>query len=120
MRWLRHVIIDLVVTALVLAAAATNLVFLRGLVLGYVILMLLLKGATAFGGGAVAGLRTKTPDVPVWFFHLMYAVNVGVPVVAAFVWTTPVWWWSIAAGWALIWGLSILSERQAQTTRRTK
>jgi hypothetical protein len=120
MNWLRHVIIDLVVTALVLAAVATNLAFLRGLVLGYVVLMLLLKGATAFGGGAVAGLRTKTPDVPVWFFHLMYAVNVGAGVAGAFLWTTPVWWWCIAGGWALIWGLSILSERQAQATRRAK
>lgn len=96
MGWLKHVILDLAVTAVILVAVLTGQAWAQWVVWLYTPFMLLLKVGAFFGGSLTAQVRQ--PDVPAWFFHGLYAVNVGALLAYG--------WWLEGAGWALIWALS--------------
>lgn len=121
MGWLKHVIVDILVTLGIILAAVLDPLWLRWVVVAYTGLMLLLKGAAYVGSTGAAGRRLQTPDVPGWFFHVLYALNVGAAL-AAWRWQTPPWI-LVAVGWLLIWLLSVLAEqhtRKAMAERNRK
>ncbi len=106
MSWLKHVLLDLAVTVVILLAVLTEQAWARWVVWIYTPLMLLLKVVAVFGAGLTAQVKRADAKVPVWFYHLLYAINVGVLLGFG--------WWLVGAGWALIWGLSVLAERRAR------
>lgn len=118
MGWLKHVIVDLVVTLAIIAAAVFDPVWLRWVVVVYTGLMLLLKGIAFLGSGGAAAGRLQTPDVPGWIFHLFYAINV-LAALAAWRWQS-LPWILIAVGWLAIWVLSIVAERRARIAVASK
>ena len=99
MTWIKDVLVDLAVTVLIVVAVTQDAVWARWVVLVYTPLMIVLKGVVLLGGSL---LTPKDGGVPPWFFHLLFATNVFV---AAFD-----QWWAVAAGWLVIWALSVAAE----------
>ena len=108
MGWLKHVIIDLAVTVVIVIAAVTGAVWAQWVVWIYTPFMLLLKLIGVFGAGVTAQFKRADAEVPKGFYHALYAVNVGILLVYG--------WWLVGAGWVLIWALSVAAEMRARRT----
>ena len=105
MGWLKHVVIDLAVTLVIVVAVVTGQAWAQWIVWIYTPFMLFLKLGALFGGSLTA--QIQQPDVPAWFFHVLYAFNVAVLLFYG--------WWLGGTGWALIWALSAAAERRPAT-----
>ena len=103
MSWIKHVILDLAVTALIIFAVATDAEWARWVVIIYSALMVLLKLAGL--RGPAAGLKLRPTGVPILFYHLLYAVNVVALALGR--------WWILAAMWLAIWVLSYIQQRKS-------
>lgn len=106
MDWLKDVIVDLIATAVIIAAVLTSHTILSWLVWGYTGLLLLVKFIVLIGDSfhnLINKAKTKAPE---WFSHLLYAINTGM--LLAF------HWWYAGAGWAIIWGFSYLTQRKLE------
>lgn len=106
MGWLRDVIVDLIATAVILAAVLTSNSVLSVLVWGYTGLLLLVKILVLTGGDVLNLINKTKSEAPEWFSHLLYAINTGV--LLAFQ------WWYVGAGWVLIWIFSYLTKRKLE------
>ncbi len=102
MDWIKHTLVDLAVTVLIILAVTLDLEWARWGVLIYTPLMVILKIVAFLGSQSLGQLKPKGDGVPVWFYHALYATNVLVAVLDG--------WWIVAGGWALIWILSIAAE----------
>ena len=119
MSWLKHVIVDLAVTAALILAAVLDIAWLRFVLLAYTALVVVLKLAVLAGSAGAAAGRLRAPGVPDALFHVLYGLSVGIAALAA--WDTGLTtWWLIAGGWLAIWLLSVAAERRARaaTVRR--
>ncbi len=106
MNWWKDVLIDVVVTVLIIVLVVTGARWAEIAVWIYTPLMV---GAKVLALFARRLLHMVPSSAPPWFFHALYAVNVGVLLVGAR--------WVLAALWALIWALSVLVDRRrVQTT----
>lgn len=106
MPWLRNVVLDLVVTACILAATVFEQTWAGWIVVVYTPLMVVLK-AVAFFTPDLGGGMKRGDEVPDLFYHLLYAVDAGLLLLHG-------WWWT-GAGWILIW---ILSATRTMRRRR--
>ena len=102
--WIKGIILEVVVTLVILYAVLTDAAWARWFVLIYTPFMLLLK-AIALAGPRLIRTAGAAAEVPDWFWHLNYAVNVALLLAAA--------WWLPALGWALIWLLSIAAAHRS-------
>ncbi|RMF61772.1 MAG: hypothetical protein D6748_00840 [Calditrichaeota bacterium] len=107
MKWLKSVIVDIGVTAYIIISGISQTLWMKYLLIGYTIIMLLLKLIT-YSNEVVVSRMPKTA-APIWFFHLLYAVNV----VVLLIWH----WWGIAAMWMGIWILSHLIHQKSLRKR---
>lgn len=113
MRVLRHAAVDLLAFLLALAAVSTDALnsgraWLYYVVLGYSVLMLVLKAGAAFSKVRTARPADALPDV---FFHVLYGAMVLVFTLGAYVFTGAPWW-GLALTWTAIWALSWWSARR--------
>ena len=106
MSGIKHAIIDILVTLLIVAAVALDLSWARWIVIIYTPLMIVLKLLAVMGPG-INMLKGSRQEPPPWLLHVLYATNVVVLAAGAL--------WYLAAGWLVIWILSIIQDR-----RRTK
>ena len=104
MSWLKDVIVDIVTTLVIIAAVLFPNAILSGIVWGYTGLMLLVKLIVVWGDGFRNLMKKSKTEAPEWFSHLLYAINTGL--------LLGFQWWYAGAGWALIWLLSYLTQRQ--------
>ena len=104
MIWLKSVLLDILVTALILAAVLTQVELLDSIVVVYTLFMLILKIAGVLGQGVVNALRSGAGEAPVWFVYLLYGINILALLLAA-------WWWT-ALQWIAIAGLSEITRRR--------
>lgn len=102
MHWIKNALIDIAITVLIVLAVTLDLAWARWIVLIYTPLMLILKIVALLGSQTIGQLKRKDDDVPAWFYHALYAVNVIVPAIDG--------WWLVAGGWALIWLLSLAAD----------
>ena len=104
MSWLKDVVVDIIVTVAIVTAVFIKQPILNGFIIGYTILMLIVKIA-AYRGDSFSGLanRSKTA-APAWFSHLLYTIDTGTLLIFG--------WWLTGTGWALIWLLSFLTHRK--------
>jgi hypothetical protein len=114
MSWLKHVWLDLAVTALIVAATVLQQGWAGWAVLVYTPFMLLLKGVAFTGGGLVRPKALADPP-PDMFYHLLYAANVLLLLMAGQTWRP---WWLYAGMWAAIWLLSTRTGTRPVRTRR--
>lgn len=104
MAWLKDVIVDLIATAVIIATVLTSNSILAGLVWGYTGLLLLVKFFVVIGDDFLNLMNKSKTEAPEWFSHLLYAINTGV--------LLSFQWWYAGVGWALIWGLSYITQRK--------
>lgn len=103
MSWLKDVVVDIAATVLIIATVLTSYTVLAWIVWGYTGLLLLTKLLVQFSDFTNLIKKSQT-EAPEWFSHLLYAANTGV--------LLSFQWWYAGAGWALIWGLSYLTQRK--------
>ena len=104
MGWLKDVIVDIIVTAVIIATVITSNIFLAGLVWVYTGLMLIVKFVALVGDGFQYMMKKSKTQAPEWFSHLLYAANTGLLLYFQ--------WWYAGAGWAGIWIISYLTQRK--------
>lgn len=102
MLWLKNVIVDLIVTAVIALMVTQGWPWTEILVWVYTPLALLLRIVALFAGRLARLTEAKHP-APRWFYHLLYAVNVAMLLAGTE--------WILAGGWVLIWSLSAYSDR---------
>jgi hypothetical protein len=100
MTWIKNAIIDVAITAVIVAYALTMATWSWWIIAIYTPLMVLLKVFAL--SGAASSVQRKADDVPSWFYHVLYAANVLLLLYASFLYA--------AIGWAAIWILSTIVE----------
>lgn len=111
MSWIKNALIDVAITAVIAWFAWTGATWAWWIVAIYTPLMLLLK-VFALSGAANA-VQRKADDVPVWFYHVLYAANVILLLVSSFLWA--------GGAWIAIWVLSAVAEsRRPRTPKSAK
>lgn len=106
MGWLKHIVIDLLITVCVVLATFGGQSWAAWVVWIYTPAMVLLKL-----GALGAKLPRPKDGPPDWVFHVIYAVNL-----VMLLWHRWIW---VAAGWALIWILSVAAvARERVPTKR--
>lgn len=108
MKWIKTVIVDIVVTIVILLAVNLEIEWLRIVVIAYTILILLLKLIVYFSGGSPLKKKGNLSEAPGWFIHMLYAINVIVLLLYQ--------WWIIAALWVVIWLFSWLIQKKSIKT----
>ncbi len=104
MSWLKDVIVDIAATILIIATVLTSNSILSGILWGYTGLMLVVK-IVAYSADSFSTIANKAKtEAPEWFSHLLYAINTIV--------LLSFQWWYAGVGWAIIWGLSYLTQRK--------
>ena len=104
MNWVKTTIVDVAVTACIVAAAFMDVEWARWVIWIYTPFILLLKIGAFFGPTVVKKGAAKKEEAPEWFYHLLYAANVLLLLAAR--------WWLVAGGWAAIWLVSYLVLRR--------
>ena len=104
MSWLKDVLVDISTTILIVAAVFIHLPLLNGIIIGYTILMLIIKLVAYFGDPFTTLMSKSQTAAPEWFSHLLYAINTGALLFFE--------WWYTGAAWSLIWLLSYLTQRK--------
>lgn len=118
MSWIKNTLIDIGVTTLIVLTAVLDLTWTRWVVLIYTPLMLIMKIVAFLGSTSLGALQRKGDGVPTWFYHVLYAANVAVMAAYAYLsaGTAARHGWMLAAGWALIWVLSIAADVRMRPT----
>ena len=108
MRVLRHAAVDIAALLLALVAVSTGATWAYYTIVGYSVLMLVLKLGAAFSKVRPPRPADALPDV---FFHVLYGAMALVFTLGAYLATgTP--WWGPALAWVAIWALSWWSARR--------
>lgn len=109
MSWIRHAVVDLLVTILIVTATFGGQRWAAWAVWIYTPFMLLLR----IGAIGAKGPRRKSP-VPEAFYHLLFALNVLVPALHAYRSGDMNWAW-VAGAWVAIWALSAYGAARQRT-----
>jgi len=104
MAWIKHVLVDLLVAALIVATALGATPWLIIPLYIYTGLMLVLKGAALGMDGLLNVAKRQEAETPVWFMHGLYIVCMS-----AWLFTGHT---ILGVGWAAIWLLSAAAERR--------
>jgi len=104
MSWIKEVIVDIIATAIIIAAVFTSNSILMGIVWGYTGLILLAKIVAFWGNGFQNMMEKAQTNAPDWFTHLLYAINTGALLFFSH--------WYAGSAWAVIWLLSYLTQRK--------
>lgn len=105
--WIKDVILELAVTCVIALAAIGEMSWAVWVVIIYTPLLLLFKLIAVFAGGLLRSLKGGADAVPAWFWHANYAANVLLLLIGQL--------WLLAAGWALIWILSVVYDARRRT-----
>lgn len=103
MKWLNEVIVDIMVTLFIAASIWLGDIWMWWVIVVYTGLLLIAKGVVLTGDGFLSRAQ-KSQQVPDWFLHVLYAINLVLLAYAA--------WWYLFAAWCLIWLFSYLGQRK--------
>lgn len=112
MNWLKDTLVDIAVTVFIITAIILVDPWMHWVIWIYTGIMLLTKGIVLMGDNFVMLMKKAKNDVPEWVPHLLYAANTGALAYAE--------WWYAAAGWALIWILSIMANQKIKARKGEK
>lgn len=104
MSWLKEVIVDIAVTIFIITAVLLAEPWMKYIIWAYTGIMLLTKTIVLFGDSFTQLVSKAKNNAPEWFAHLLYALNTAALLYFG--------WWYAAAGWALIWLFSFLTQRK--------
>lgn len=104
MKWIKEVIVDIVVTIAILLAVNLDVQWLGVVVISYSVLMLVLKVIVLFTGGSPLQKKQVSLTAPPGFIYFLYALNIVILLVYQ--------WWITASIWAMIWIFSWLALKK--------
>lgn len=110
MSWIKNSVIDVAVTAVIGVFAFTGASWAWWIITIYTPLMVLLKSFALSGAAAI--VQQKADGVPIWFYHGLYGANLALLLMGSFYWA--------AAGWAVIWLLSVVADSRTRPRRGRK
>ncbi|NBW93758.1 MAG: hypothetical protein EBR20_05245 [Bacteroidetes bacterium] len=110
MSWIKNSVIDVAVTVVIGVFAFTGASWAWWIIAIYTPLMVLLKVFALSGAAAI--VQQKADEVPIWFYHGLYGANLGLLLMGSFYWA--------AAGWAVIWVLSVVADSRTRPRRGRK
>lgn len=109
MSWIKEVIVDLAVTVFIIAAVLLSDPWMKYIIWAYTGIMLITKTIVLSSDNFMQIVDKSKNNAPDWFAHLLYAVNTLVLLFFS--------WWYAAAGWAIIWLFSYLTQRKLKARR---
>lgn len=112
MKWIKEILVDLIVTVVIVTAVFTELSWLGMIVVIYSPLMLILKGLVALNSGLLELVKPRQSTAPSWVPHLLYGMNC--------VFLLGFGWWITGVIWIGIWGLSWHTDRKMESRRRAR
>jgi hypothetical protein len=112
MKWIKDVILDLIVTIAIIIAVSLKLQWLFYLIIAYTVLMLLAKAMVLLGDSFLQLMKKTSTDAPIWFSNLLYAINVITLIIGEFYYT--------AAAWLIIWILSFITHLKTHKKEKAK
>jgi hypothetical protein len=103
MRWLRLIVLDIVILVIIYLATIGEQQWARWFILFYTPLVVVMR---------ILALRSRLlqrkveagDEVPVWAYHLIYAASFSLCI-----WDQ---WWLVAVGWGAIWIMSSIYQSQ--------
>ena len=106
MNWIKSTIVDIAVTACIVAAVFLGEEWARWVIWIYTPFILLLKLGALFASPVVKRgvVKKSQEEAPEWFYHVLYLANVALLGIAG-------WWWP-SAGWVAIWVVSFIAARR--------
>lgn len=109
MSWLKHVIVDLAITAVIVFYALQGPEWAWWVLVIYTPLLIVLK-LLAMSSGVAGAVKAKGGNEPPdWFFHVIYAVSVLLLLQAND--------YILATGWAVIWVLSAVGLARSRPSK---
>lgn len=109
MSWLKHVIVDLAITAIIILYALQSPEWAWWIIVIYTPLLIVLK-LLAMSSGVAGAVKAKGGNEPPdWFFHAIYAVSVLLLLRSEE--------FLLAAGWAVIWLLSAVAQSKSRPSK---
>ncbi len=111
MKWLKKVILDIVITVIIISTLFIKTQFLKIFLFIYTPLMLIGRVLALTGLNIQKRGGGKAPD---WFLHILYFINVAALVANR--------WWALAVLWLMIWVLAFMYTKRPRkpNTRRMK
>lgn len=110
MKWMKNVIVDIVVSGVIVAAVLLKIEWLTIVVIAYTILMLVLKLLAIISNPFMKSVKTgkaATGEAPLWFISSLYAFNVLILMAFGWYYTT--------AQWILIWLFSWIAFKKGKS-----
>jgi len=108
MKWLKNILLDLLITLLILIAVVGRVDWLLVIIIVYSALILLLRVVVLFNADMMHTVYKRMSDTPSWPLHLLYAINVFILSAGQR--------FRITVLWMLIWLFSWLGERKAKSS----
>jgi len=103
MKWLKKVILDIVITIIIISTLFFKTLVLKVFLFIYTPIMLIGRILALTGMNIQKKGGAKAPD---WFLHVLYCINVLVLVINR--------WWILAALWLVIWFLAFLYTKRSR------
>ncbi len=110
--WVKNVVVDLLMVVLIALATLADVTAAYWVVIIYTPLMLVLKVVALLADSVTGQFGKPRETPPPWIFHLIYALSIALLAFDAK--------WILAAGWAAIWILSVITEKRSEMRRRGK
>jgi len=112
MKWVRNVIVDIVVGVVIIIAALSKIEWLAIVVIAYTVLMLVLKFLAVISDPFMKSVqkgKVTAIQAPLWFTSSLYAVNVVVLLAFG--------WYYTAAQWVVIWLFSWIAFKKSKKAK---
>ncbi len=105
MNWLKSILLDIIVTALILLAVIFRIHWLKIFIMVYSVLIVVIRTAVLFNEDTLRAIFRRIKETPSWPLHVLYGINVIVLLAGS--------WYIVSILWMFIWILSVLTERKA-------
>ncbi|HYW35774.1 MAG TPA: hypothetical protein VE868_10240 [Balneolaceae bacterium] len=106
MRWLKSVIVDILVTIFIGISYWFRFSWMWWVIAVYSALILFAKVIALYGETFLRQSK-RSEQAPEWFYHVLYFLNIILLIVS--------YWWYLAGAWVLIWLFSYLAQRKTKT-----
>lgn len=112
MKWLKYVVVDIIVSMVIVVAVLLKIEWLTIVVIAYTVLMLILKFLAIVSDPFMKSVKTgksESIQAPLWFTSSLYAFNVMVLLTFA--------WYYTAVQWVLIWVFSWIAFKKVKSQK---
>jgi hypothetical protein len=106
MKWIKNVVVDIVVSIIIVIGVLVQIQWLQIVIIAYTGLMLFLKFMAVVNEQFMKSVKKTTIQVPLWFTSSLYAFNVFILLGFA--------WYTTALQWILIWLFSWLAYKKSK------